>query len=109
MLVKAGLPPPPACANMHAACRDLLVKNLKRARKAHERDGRAHEYDFFPQTFVLPSEYGLFAEEFRKLPGAHHAHTRALHNPWAAASFSCSSLRNSVQLRGCTTPASMHS
>lgn len=47
------------------------MKNLKRARKARARDGHAHEYDFFPQTFVLPSEYGLFAEEFRKTPGAH--------------------------------------
>jgi hypothetical protein len=53
-----------------AACRDLLVKNLKRARKALEKEGRAHEYDFFPQTFVLPSEYNLFAEEFRRTPGA---------------------------------------
>lgn len=46
------------------------MKNLKRARKALEKEGRAHEYDFFPQTFVLPSEYTLFAEEFRRTPGA---------------------------------------
>lgn len=53
------------------ACRDLLIKNLKRARKALDRQGRGHEYDFFPQTFVLPSEYNLFAEEFRRAPGVH--------------------------------------
>ncbi len=67
-------------------CRDLLVKNLKRARKALEREGRAHEYDFFPQTFVLPSEYNLFAEEFRRSPGARGEALRACEHVRATAS-----------------------
>ncbi|KAK9808967.1 hypothetical protein WJX72_007153 [[Myrmecia] bisecta] len=49
--------------------KDLMVKNLKRARKALEKEGRGYEYDFFPQTYVLPLEHGLFVEEFRRNPG----------------------------------------
>ena len=50
-------------------CRDLLVKNLKRAKKLLEKEGRASDYDFFPQTYVLPLEHGIFVEEFRRNPG----------------------------------------
>mmetsp|Transcript_32475 Transcript_32475/g.52602 ORF Transcript_32475/g.52602 Transcript_32475/m.52602 type:complete len:444 (+) Transcript_32475:184-1515(+) len=52
--------------------KDLLVKNLKRAKKALEREGQLEEaasYDFFPATFVLPGEYSMFVEEFKKMPG----------------------------------------
>lgn len=49
--------------------RDLMVKNLKRARKLLEKEGRASDYDFFPQTYVLPLEHGIFVEEFRRNPG----------------------------------------
>ena len=46
------------------------MKNLKRARKSLEREFKdAPAYDFFPQTFVLPQEYGMFADEFRSDPG----------------------------------------
>ena len=47
----------------------MMVKNLKRARKVLEKEGRASEYDFFPQTYVLPLEHGIFVEEFRRNPG----------------------------------------
>ena len=50
-------------------CRDLMVKNLKRAKKLLEKEGRASDYDFFPQTYVLPLEHGIFVEEFRRNPG----------------------------------------
>eukprot|EP00891_Asterochloris_glomerata_P000817 jgi/Astpho2/817/e_gw1.00016.109.1_t len=49
--------------------KDLMVKNLKRARKALDKQGRGSEYDFFPQTYVLPLEHGIFVEEFRRSPG----------------------------------------
>ena len=49
--------------------KDLLVKNLKRAKRALEKEDRLAEaanYDFFPATYVLPSEYGMFLEEFKR-------------------------------------------
>ena len=46
-----------------------MVKNLKRAKKLLEKEGRASDYDFFPQTYVLPLEHGIFVEEFRRHPG----------------------------------------
>ena len=49
-----------------------MVKNLKRARKVLEKEGRASEYDFFPPTYVLPLEHGIFVEEFRRNPGYQH-------------------------------------
>ena len=48
-----------------------MVKNLKRMRKQLERTdslSEAAKYNFFPATFVLPSEYGLFLEEFKRNP-----------------------------------------
>lgn len=50
--------------------KDLMVKNLKRYRKELERDGHpaAPHLDFWPTTFLLPSDYSLFAEEFRRRP-----------------------------------------
>eukprot|EP00727_Mastigamoeba_balamuthi_P000009 m51a1_g10004 putative tubulin tyrosine ligase (412) ;mRNA; f:85821-87412 len=52
--------------------KDLLIKNLKRTRKQFERDGKHEEalkYDFFPQSFYMPSEYALFLDEFKRNPG----------------------------------------
>ncbi|CAD8060978.1 unnamed protein product [Paramecium sonneborni] len=49
--------------------KDLMIKNLKRYKKNLEREGKtedANNYNFFPQTFHLPSEYPLFYEEFKK-------------------------------------------
>lgn len=50
--------------------KDLLIKNLKRMKKTLERDGQtveAGKYNFFPQTYALPAEYGLFVEEFKRM------------------------------------------
>ena len=59
--------------------KDLMVKNIKRYRKEVEREVAAYgapapadggsplleQLDFVPLTFVLPSDYSLFLEEFR--------------------------------------------
>ncbi|KAM3849927.1 putative tubulin polyglutamylase TTLL9 [Diretmus argenteus] len=53
--------------------KNLMVKNLKRYRKNLEKEaGRmeAAKCDFFPSTFALPSEYHLFVEEFKRIPGS---------------------------------------
>ncbi|KAF0852603.1 tubulin tyrosine ligase [Andalucia godoyi] len=53
--------------------KDFLIKNVKRARKQLEKEDRVQEaakYDFAPLTFVVPSEYNLFVEEFKRYPGA---------------------------------------
>ena len=51
--------------------KDLLVKNLKRARRSLAKKGREDEgaWDFFPDTYCLPAEYSLFVEAFKKAPG----------------------------------------
>uniref|UniRef100_A0A7S0WWM7 Tubulin--tyrosine ligase-like protein 9 n=1 Tax=Chlamydomonas leiostraca TaxID=1034604 RepID=A0A7S0WWM7_9CHLO len=52
--------------------KDLLIKNLKRAKKQLEREERymeAAQYNFFPLTFVVPSEYRMFVEEFKRSGG----------------------------------------
>ena len=51
--------------------KDNLIKNLKRIQRALQREGleeEAAKYDFFPSTYVLPADYGLFVEEFKKYP-----------------------------------------
>lgn len=58
--------------------KDLLIKNIKRYRKELEREGnplaereapgRYVYLDFIPVTFVLPSDYSMFVEEYRKNP-----------------------------------------
>jgi len=53
--------------------KDLLVKNLKRMKRQLERSEQheeAQHYGFFPSTHVLPQEYSLFLEEFKKSSGA---------------------------------------
>ena len=67
--VSAGCVPSGRHSQTAAPYRDLMVKNMKRARKLLEKEGRASEYDFFPPTYVLPLEYGIFVEEFRRNPG----------------------------------------
>lgn len=50
--------------------KDLLVKNIKRAQRQAQRDGlhdEARQYgELSPSTYVLPLEYSMFAEEFRR-------------------------------------------
>ena len=60
--------------------KDLLIKNIKRYRKELEREGSIlaeregpGKYvflDFVPVTFILPSDYSMFVEEFRKNPSS---------------------------------------
>lgn len=50
--------------------KDLLVKNIKRAQRQAQRDGNHEEASLYsacsPTTFVLPGEYSMFAEEFKR-------------------------------------------
>jgi tubulin polyglutamylase TTLL9 len=59
--------------NGRELCRkDLMAKNLKKRRRALEKEGNFEEasaYDFIPTTFVLPREYSMFVEEFKKVGG----------------------------------------
>jgi hypothetical protein len=53
--------------------KDLLIKNLKRMQRQLVREDRLAEaarFDFFPSTYVLPADYGLFVEEFKQQVGA---------------------------------------
>ncbi len=52
--------------------KDNLVKNIKRMKKQLERADALEEaakYSFLPTSFVLPAEYGLFVEAFKREPG----------------------------------------
>lgn len=55
--------------------KDLLVKNLKRMKKQLARSAdsafrrESERFDFWAATFVLPAEYGMFVEEFKRHPG----------------------------------------
>mmetsp|Transcript_1494 Transcript_1494/g.1997 ORF Transcript_1494/g.1997 Transcript_1494/m.1997 type:complete len:463 (-) Transcript_1494:245-1633(-) len=59
--------------NGRELCRkDLLVKNLKRIKRTLQRDGQidqARAYEFMPLSFVLPREYAMFVEEFKRSGG----------------------------------------
>jgi len=59
--------------NGRELCRkDLLVKNLKRMKRNLQREGQTDQsraYDFAPLSFVLPREYALFVEEFKRSGG----------------------------------------
>lgn len=49
--------------------KDLLAKNMKRMRRLCEKEGRQDEaahYNVCPITFVVPAEYNMFVEEFKK-------------------------------------------
>jgi len=57
--------------NYELTRKDHMVKNLKRMQKQLQREGRLEDaamYDFFPTTYVVPQEYGLFYEEFKRNP-----------------------------------------
>lgn len=52
--------------------KDLLIKNVSRMRKQLLRARKrkeAEECNFCPTSFVLPNDYSLFKEEFKKCPG----------------------------------------
>jgi len=50
--------------------KDLLVKNIKRAQRQAQRDGLVEDAQSYaacsPTTFMLPNEYAIFVEEFKK-------------------------------------------
>lgn len=51
--------------------KDVMVKNFKRMKKVVEKECDADEiaaWDFFPVTFSLPQDYGIFEQEFRRRP-----------------------------------------
>eukprot|EP00050_Salpingoeca_kvevrii_P007748 m.298326 g.298326 ORF g.298326 m.298326 type:complete len:403 (+) comp13833_c0_seq1:294-1502(+) len=60
--------------------KDLMVKNIKRYRRELEREGsplaerdergRYVHLDIIPDTFMLPADYSIFVEEFRRNPHA---------------------------------------
>ena len=60
--------------------KDLMVKNIKRFRKDMEKEnnpiadrdenGLLVHMDIVPLTWLLPSEYTIFSEEFKKFPKA---------------------------------------
>ncbi|XP_057686426.1 probable tubulin polyglutamylase TTLL9 isoform X2 [Corythoichthys intestinalis] len=59
--------------NYELTRKDFMLKNLKRFKKNLERDASCLEEskcDFFPCAFVLPNEYHLFVEEFKRNPGS---------------------------------------
>ncbi len=48
-----------------------MVKNIKRYLKDLSRDGSAQvPSDFVPVTYLLPADYTLFVEEFRRNPNS---------------------------------------
>ena len=59
--------------NGRELCRkDLMAKNIKKKRRSLEKEGRVEEataYEFIPQTFLLPREYSMFVEDFKRLGG----------------------------------------
>lgn len=59
--------------NDRELCRkDLLVKNLKKYKRHLQRSNpiEGDTYDFWPTTYVLPGDYALFAEEFKRNPSS---------------------------------------
>ncbi|XP_001354608.2 probable tubulin polyglutamylase TTLL1 isoform X2 [Drosophila pseudoobscura] len=74
--------------SMELSRKDLLIKNIKRYRKDLERKGdplaqtfsntmklgiggtRYMHLDIVPMTFILPTDYNLFVEEFHKNPAS---------------------------------------
>ena len=53
--------------------KDLMIKNVKRKRRSLVRIGRKDEAEKYericPSSFVLPQDYNLFVEAFKKEPG----------------------------------------
>jgi len=47
--------------------KDMMVKNFKRYKKDVDKE---NFFDCVPQTYVLPSDYSLFVEEFKKCPNS---------------------------------------
>jgi len=70
---RAGLPPTTKVNHFRnhyeLTRKDHMVKNLKRMVNNLRREDRASEaamYDFFPTTYALPMEYGVFVEDYKR-------------------------------------------
>lgn len=55
--------------------KDLMVKNIKRMKRQLQRtqapgSREAARFDIYPASFVLPADYGIFAEEFKRCGGS---------------------------------------
>ncbi|KAJ1458134.1 tubulin-tyrosine ligase family-domain-containing protein [Pelagophyceae sp. CCMP2097] len=50
--------------------KDLMVKNIKRYARDLRGEGIDEIPDFVPVTYMLPADYSLFVEEFRRIPNA---------------------------------------
>ena len=49
--------------------KDLMVKNIKRYMREMQKEGKEIEgADALPVTYLLPADYSLFVEEFRRNP-----------------------------------------
>ena len=53
--------------HMELTRKDLMVKNIKRYMKELVKEGKAVQ-SFVPVTYLLPADYSLFVEEFRRNP-----------------------------------------
>ena len=52
----------------------MLVKNLKRMKRQLDKEDKKEDgkrYNFLPLSFIVPQEYGLLAEEFKRNPGVY--------------------------------------
>ena len=54
-----------------------IVKH-RRKLKMEKKHELAAEFDFVPSTFVLPKDYALFVEEFKRRPGTYLAAAAAV-------------------------------
>lgn len=60
---------PPCPVLITHGLQDLMVKNLKRYQKTMKKEGMDPAVlDFVPITYMLPQDYSLFVEEYRKQP-----------------------------------------
>ncbi len=48
--------------------KDMMVKNIKRYLKDQAKEGVRDVVDYVPTTYLLPADYSLFVEEFRRNP-----------------------------------------
>lgn len=53
--------------HMELTRKDLMVKNIKRFQKLSRKEGDEAP-DFLPTTYILPNDYPLFVEEFKRHP-----------------------------------------
>lgn len=78
--------------------KDLLTKNVKKAKRQLEREGRVEEakkYEFVPCSFVVPAEYGPFLEEFKKGMGDYdYDHSSGIDNRELLAKGACQKASN---------------